>query len=390
VTGMRVWGRDAEEQPAAVRALREALRADEVAHAWLVVGPPGVGQADLARSLSMALNCEQAAAPDDACGACPTCERIARDRDELLQVFEPEGAAYVVDTVRDEWVATATRSLTSGRRRVLRITAADRANVAAQNAFLKLLEEPPPSVVWVLEAEEESALLDTILSRCRRLAVVPWGVDALRRRARDAGVADTRLEAVARAALGSPSRLADLADPDVAAARDRHLGLVDALAVGGPGLVVPTAKALVAWSKGRVGPLKQRHEEELAALERDLGVDESGRGWPPGMRSRVLKRQERLQRYEQRRALDLALDDVGSYLRDLLAVQAAASDDVLVNLDHREALHRDAQRLLAADVVRALAAVVRCRDALDRNGNPELQLERLLMAIALPLFRAAA
>jgi DNA polymerase III subunit delta' len=390
VTGLSAWGRDAEEQPAAVRALREALRADEVAHAWLVVGPPGVGQADLARSLSMALNCEQVTAPDDACGACATCERIARDRDELLQVFEPEGAAYVVDTVRDEWVATATRSLTSGRRRVLRITAADRANVAAQNAFLKLLEEPPPSVVWVLEAEEESALLDTILSRCRRLAVVPWGVDALRRRARDAGVADARLEAVARAALGSPSRLADLADPDVAAARDRHLGLVDALAVGGPGLVVPTAKALVAWAKGRVGPLKQRHEEELAALERDLGVDESGRGWPPGMRARVLKRQERLQRYEQRRALDLALDDVGSYLRDLLAVQAAASDDVLVNLDHREALQRDAQRLLAADVVRALAAVVRCRDALDRNGNPELQLERLLMAIALPLFRVAA
>ncbi len=390
MTGLAAWGRDAEEQPAAVRALREALRADEVAHAWLVVGPPGVGQADLARSLAMALNCEQAAAPDEACGTCATCERIARDRDELLQVFEPEGAAYVVDTVRTEWVATATRSLTAGRRRVLRITAADRANVPAQNAFLKLLEEPPPSVVWILEAEEESALLDTILSRCRRLAVVPWGVDALRRRARDLGVADERVEAVARAALGSPNRLADLADPDVAAARDRHLGVVDALAVGGPGLVVPTAKGLVAWAKGRVGPLRERHAEELAALERDLGVDESGRGWPPGMRARVLKRQERLERFEQRRAIDLALDDVGSYLRDLLAVQSAASDDVLVNLDHAEALRRDAQRLPAADVVRALAAVARCREALDRNGNPELQLERLLMAIALPLFRVAA
>jgi DNA polymerase III subunit delta' len=390
VTGLAVWGRDAQEQPAAVRTLREALRADEVAHAWLVVGPPGVGQADLARSFAMALNCEQAAAPDDACGACSTCERIARDRDELLQVFEPEGAAYVVDTVRREWVTTATRSLTAGRRRVLRITAADRANVAAQNAFLKLLEEPPPSVVWVLEAEEESALLDTISSRCRRLSVVPWGVDALRRRARDAGVAEGRIEAVARAALGSPSRLADLVDPDVAAARDRHLGLVDALASGGPGLVVPTAKALVAWAKGRVGPLKERHAEEFGALERDLGVDESGRGWPPGMRSRVLKRQERLERYEQRRAIDLALDDLGSYLRDLLAVQAAAGDEVLVNLDHVAELQRDAQRLPAADVVRALAAVARCREALDRNGNPELQLERLLMAIALPLFRVAA
>jgi DNA polymerase III subunit delta' len=389
VTDLAVWGRDAAEQPAAVETLRDALRADELAHAWLVVGPPGVGQADLARSLAMALNCPAAEAADVACGVCPTCERIARDRDELLQIFEPEGAAYVVDTVRTDWVAAATRSLTSGRRRVLRITAADRANIAAQNAFLKLLEEPPPSVVWILEAEEESALLDTILSRCRRLAVVPWRMDALRRRARDAGVPAERVEAIARASLGSPTRLADLADPDVAAARDRHLALVDVLAVGGPGVVVPTAKALVAWAKGRVGPLKERHAEELAVLERDLGI-EDGRGWPPGMRNRVLKRQERLERFEQRRALDLALDDVASYLRDLLAVQAHATDEVLVNLDHAPALQRDSQRLPAPDAVRALAAVARCREALDRNGNPELQLERLLMAIALPLYRVAA
>jgi DNA polymerase III subunit delta' len=389
VTDLAVWGRDAAEQPAAVQTLREALRADELAHAWLVVGPPGVGQADLARSLAMALNCPAAEAADAACGVCPTCERIARDRDELLQIFEPEGAAYVVDTVRTDWVAAATRSLTSGRRRVLRITAADRANIAAQNAFLKLLEEPPPSVVWILEAEEESALLDTILSRCRRLAVVPWRMDALRRRARDAGVSAQRVEAIARASLGSPTRLADLADPDVAAARDRHLALLDVLAVGGPGVVVPTAKALVAWAKGRVGPLKERHAEELAVLERDLGI-EDGRGWPPGMRNRVLKRQERLERFEQRRALDLALDDIASYLRDLLAVQAHATDEVLVNLDHAPALQRDAQRLPAPDAVRALAAVARCREALDRNGNPELQLERLLMAIALPLYRVAA
>jgi DNA polymerase III subunit delta' len=389
MTDLAVWGRDAAEQPAAVQTLRHALRADELAHAWLVVGPPGVGQADLARSLSMALNCPAAEAADSACGVCPTCERIARDRDELLQIFEPEGAAYVVDTVRTDWVAAATRSLTSGRRRVLRIAAADRANIAAQNAFLKLLEEPPPSVVWVLEAEEESALLDTILSRCRRLAVVPWGVDALRRRARETGVPAQRIEALARASLGSPTRLADLADPDVAAARDRHLALVDDLATGGPGVVVPTAKSIVAWAKSRVGPLKERHADDLAALERDLGI-EDGKGWPPGMRNRVLKRQERLERFEQRRALDLALDDVASYLRDLLAVQAAATDEVLVNLDHAPAIQRDARRLPAPDAVRALAAVARCREALDRNGNPELQLERLLMAIALPLYRVAA
>jgi DNA polymerase III subunit delta' len=142
--------------------------------------------------------------------------------------------------------------------------------------------------------------------------------------------------------------------------------------------------------EGRVGPLKERHAEELAALERDLGVDESGRGWPPGMRHRVLKRQERLERYEQRRAIDLALDDVG----ELPAGPAGRAGRRQRRRARQPRPHRgaarDAQRLPAADVVRALAAVARCREALDRNGNPELQLERLLMAIALPLFRVAA
>jgi DNA polymerase III subunit delta' len=387
---LEAWGRDAREQPGAVRALREALRTDQVAHAWLVTGPPGVGQADLARSLSMALNCAVDTALDGACGACPTCERIARDRDELLQIFEPEGSAYVVGNVRDEWVATASRSLTAGRRRVLRITAVDRANVPAQNAFLKLLEEPPPSVVWLLEAEDETALLDTVQSRCRRLAVVPWSLAALRRRAAEAGVAGQQQEALARAALGSPTRLDDLVDPDVSAARSRHLALLDALATGGPGVVGPTAKAVVTWAKGRVAPLKARHAEEFAALEHDFGVDESGRGWPPGLRSRVVKRQERLERHEQRRSLELALDDVASYLRDLLAVQAGGDPRTVVNLDARDELTRDALRLPAVDAVRGLDAVARCREALERNGNPELQLERLLMTLALPLFRVPA
>jgi DNA polymerase III subunit delta' len=390
VSGLPAWGRDAREQPAAVQAMRDALRADEVAHAWLLVGPPGVGQEDLARSLAMALNCPVAEVADEACGTCDTCERIARDRDELLQVFEPEGAAYVVDNVREEWVATASRSLTTGRRRVLRITAADRTNVPAQNAFLKLLEEPPPSVVWLLEAEEESALLDTVLSRCRRLAVVPWGLDALRRRVREAGATEERIEALARAALGSPARLDDLLDADVAAARQRHLGLIDRLATGGPGQVVPAAKDIVVWAKGRVTPLKARHAARFEELERDFGVDERGRGWPPGLRNRILKRHERLERFEQRRALDLALDDVGSYLRDLLAVQAGAAETVLVNLDHQAELRRDAARLPAADAVAGLQAVARCREALDRNGNADLQLERLLMALALPLYRTSA
>jgi DNA polymerase III subunit delta' len=376
-------------QPAAVTALRTALRADEVAHAWLLVGPREVGQVELTRALAAALNCPEATASDEACGRCSTCDRIGRGAHPAVADLEPQGASHLVDDVREEWMPLATRTLTEGRRRVLRIVAADRANEAAQNAFLKVLEEPPPSVVWVLDVEDEGALLDTVVSRCRRLDLVPWGPDAMRTLADRLGVPTEQREALSRAALGSPGRLRDLADPDVAKARWDHLALLDRLATGGPGQVVPAAKERVAWARSRIAPVKERHQEELARLEEAFGV-EGNRGWPPGVKQRLTRRFERLERQEQRRALDLLLDDLSSYLRDLLAARSGASADTLVNVDHEAAIRRDAERLPPAAVVGGLQAVARCREALDRNGNPELQLERLLLSIALPLYRASA
>ena len=387
---MTVWDGGAGEQPAAVRALRRALTADEVSHAWLVVGPPSVGQEDLARALTMALNCEELVAPDQPCGTCDRCARIGRGTHELLEEREPTGAAYVVDDVRDGWIRPASRSITDGRRRVMRIAGADRMNDAAQNAFLKVLEEPPPSVVWLLEVEDESALLDTVVSRCRRLTVVPWGLASLRSYAEELGVPPDRIEAVARVSLGSPERVAALAAEGMLEARDEHLALLDRLATGGPGQVVPTAKELTRWAKGRVEPLKQRHAEELARYEEDLGVDARGQGWPPGLKRQLQRRHERLDRGEQRRALDLLLDHLATYLRDLLVVQSGGSGEAVINVDHTDELTRDADRLPARVVVDTLAAVQRCRDALDRNGNPDLQLERLFLALALPLYAQAA
>ncbi len=376
-------------QPAAVDAVRAALRSDELSHAWLLVGPRGVGQIELTRALGQALNCPVATAADAGCGVCSTCERIARGAHPAVVDLEPEGAWHVVDAVRGDWIPTATRTLTEGRRRVLRVAAADRMNEAAQNAFLKVLEEPPPSVVWVLDAEDDAALLDTVISRCRRLDLVSWRPEALLALAERLEVPPEAQVAISRAALGSPERLRDLADPQVATARHEHLALLDRLAVGGPAQVVPAAKELASWAKGRTKAPKAHHQTEFERLEEAYGV-EGGRGWPPGVKPRLTRRFERLERQEQRRALDLLLDDLASYLRDLLAVQAGAGDDALVNVDHATALRRDAPRLAAPGAVAGLDAVARCRDALERNGSPELQLERLLLALALPIYAASA
>jgi DNA polymerase-3 subunit delta' len=394
----------------AARSLQEAVRADRLSHAWLLVGPDGVGQRELAIALAATLNC----AADEAqrpCGTCDACLRTTRDVHPALVTFEPDGAAHRVEDVRGAWMDTAMRTTPEARRKVLRVTAADRMNAAAQNAFLKLLEEPPPSVVWILEAEDAGRLLETILSRCRRVDLPPWSSADVRDWVGQhlVGAADTadaaRVEGAVCAARSGRDWLRglrrDLAAADsagdaravldeVIGLRQRHLAVLGELARGGPGVVVPTAKALVAVAKQRREQLATRHSEELAALEEAYGV-EGSRGWPPGIKARVEKRFERIARAEEQRTLGLLLDDLAGYLRDLVAVAVGAHDDALINADARTSLARDVTLLHRDDLLAALGAVSDCRQALARNGAPELHLERLLLSIATSLYvRSAA
>jgi DNA polymerase III subunit delta' len=383
-------------QEAATTIVRAAVSREEVAHAWLLVGTPGVGQGELVAALAADLNCEQRGEGGAACGACSTCTRIAAGRHPACQTFEPEGAEHVVGSVREAWIPAATRSLVEGRVRVLRIVAADRMNEGAQNAFLKVLEEPPAPVVWVLDAEDPGMLLDTIVSRCRRLDLAPWGPAQLAARADQLGAPAERRDALVAAALGALERLEALIDDVLAAAeaaedpdaddaattpaRDRHVAMVGRLLDEGPGIAVGLARELDAWAKEQRKRRGARHREELDRLEESFGGE-----WPPGVKKRVEKRLERLERGERRRALTRALDDIATYLRDLVAVASGASP---VNVDHEERIRRDAERLPPRVALVGLDAIREATEALEGQGQPELQLERMFLRLGVEIYRA--
>jgi DNA polymerase-3 subunit delta' len=387
------WG-DVVGQSAAVAALRAALAAAEVGHAWLFVGPEGVGSDALARNLAAALNCETigpgAGSPDDGgaadegCGQCGTCRRIASGSHLSSRTFEPVGAWHRVEDVRGTWIPEATRTLPEGRRRVLRVARADRMNEATQNAFLKMLEEPPLATIWVLDARDTALLLDTVVSRCRRVDLVPWRHEDLVTAAEHLGFEGGDADALAAAALGSPDRLRRLADEP--GAHDRHLDVVGRLVAEGPGAVVAMSREIVAWGRERARQLENELAGRLDEAALAFGVDGPKGTWPPGVKKQIEDAIKREVRHEPVRCLHQFCDDLASWLRDLLVAGSATE---LVNRDRADQVAADVVALPRSAIVTGLAAVEECREAIDRNGQPQLHVERLLMSLALPIWAEA-
>jgi DNA polymerase III subunit delta' len=180
-----------QSQDRAVSFLRAALRRGTLHHAYLLGGPEGAGKRAAAMALAQAANCD-AGLPDDSCGRCGPCKKIAKGvhpdvlvlRDERSMVkaglWEAKGGRtpskdIVVDQVRDLVDRRLALKRFEGRRRIVIVDPADAMNVQAQNALLKTLEEPPAETTIVLVAANPDVLLPTIRSRCAKVAFSPVG-----------------------------------------------------------------------------------------------------------------------------------------------------------------------------------------------------------------------
>jgi DNA polymerase-3 subunit gamma/tau len=153
-----------------VTALRNALQEGRIAQAYLFSGIRGVGKTTAARVLAKALNCERGPAADP-CNECMPCLEITRGSD--LDVIEVDAATYSkVEQVRD-----LTESLKYGpardRYKVVVLDEIHRLSRQAFDALLKIVEEPPPHLVFIFATTEIDAVPATILSRCQEFHFRP-------------------------------------------------------------------------------------------------------------------------------------------------------------------------------------------------------------------------
>ena len=347
-------------QDKAVAQLASAAR--RPVHAYLFHGPPGSGKRAAARGLAAALLC-----PYGGCGICNSCRRALAGTHPDLVTVERSGASLDVDDAREITTRAHRRPLESSRQ-VLLVPDVHLALKSAP-ALLKTVEEPPPSTVFILLADDLSPGLATIVSRCVQVPFAAVAPTVLEEWLVGRGVDGAMAASVAVAAGGNLDRARLLADDPGFSERRQQWRSVPSRLDGTGAAAVTVAEGLLAMAEGAMDPLREEHARELATLE-ELAEATGARGVPgrKGVEDRN-KREERRWRTDD---LRMGLAALASAYRDRMVAAVSTGGPP------GSPSAGTARRQAAAHV----DSVSRASAALARNAREDLLLEALMVELS--------
>ena len=337
------------------RTLRNAIVTGKISHAYLFAGSRGTGKTSVAKLLAKALNCVDGPTADP-CGKCESC--IAIGAGTSLDVVEMDAASNRgIDDIRDIRDKVAF-SPVEGKSKVYILDEAHMLTKEASNAFLKVLEEPPPHVIFVLCTTEAHKVLPTIQSRCQRFEFRRPNADMVlevldRVTAEEQlDIEKAGLEAIARAAAGS--------------FRDA-IGVLDQLATYCEGEIKLTD----------VLSLLGTVESELLFEAVDIVAETDPRG--------ALLFINRLS--EGGKDFGQFAGELVGHLRNVFLFQRLdeyPAGIINVSADDLSRLKAQARMLTEAQVFRFLELLTGAQAAIKQGDDPRLQLELAFIAMASP------
>jgi DNA polymerase-3 subunit gamma/tau len=341
-------------QEAVVRTLKNAIASGQVRQAYLFAGPRGTGKTSMARILAKSLNCVQGptAEPD---GTCHVCQGIAAGTS--LDVIEMDAASQRgIDDIREIRDRVVLQPV-EGRYKVYILDEAHQLTDAAWNALLKLIEEPPPHLVFVFCTTDLSKVLPTVRSRCQTFVFQ-------RPRLQDLVTVMTRV-----------------AEGEGLDAPPQALSLIARAARGSFRDATSTLDQLSAATEGKVTvqsvlQLLGTVEEEALFRLCDLVVDRDTAG--------ALTFVEELS--EQGHDLGRLVTELIEHLRHLLLVQhmGEAPESLPVTEEARERLRAQANQLGEPTVIRLIDLLAVAVDDMRQGGDPRLPLELALVKVTRP------
>jgi DNA polymerase-3 subunit delta' len=315
----------------AIALFTNSLRGDKLSHAYLFVGPHHVGKMTLALNLAQALNCTGDEKP---CGECAPCRRIAEHKHADIQIIGVINRAEIsIDQIRD-MEHSATMKPFEGQNRVFIIDGAENLSSEAANCLLKTLEEPPPYVCIILLALNERFILPTVRSRCQKVELMPLPISQVEEAFTERWkVPPERARLLARLSAGCPGwALGALHDERILDDRAKRLSTLSQLA-------------------------KQDRVERFA--------------YAISLANQFSKNRE-----TARETLQIWM----SWWRDLLLISGECKNSI-TNVDLEDELFHEASYYCLPGIKAFIDYLFQAIEALDRNANPRLVLETLMLKI---------
>lgn len=391
---MNVWAELIGQPEAAAvfdRAAQAALDPHNpgaaMSHAWLVTGPPGSGRSTATAAFAAALQCDA-----QGCGECLTCRSALSGVHADVDIIRAEELSYGADDAR-ELITRSSVVPTHGKWQVVIVEDADRFTPQAVNVMLKVLEEPPPHLVWLLCAPSPEDVLPTIRSRTRSVQLRTPSTAEVSQALQDKYGIDPAMAAfAARASQGHIGRARALATDENVRIRRQEVLRSPASLRDLSACFSAAADLLAAATEDAQSITDELDARELSDLRRAYGEGAEGvtaartTKLAGGALKALTKQQKSRRTRVVRDQVDRALIDLTAFYRDVYVVQMGAALP-LINDEMRAQVQREAAESTAAETVRRWEALDHARAAVAANGALPLTLEALMVELKDPLIR---